>query len=162
MKKILVMGLPGSGKTFFSERLKTYLEKHGDPFKVNPSRMINLEGVPNEDATRIIVDWFNADDIRKRFNDWDFSREGRIRQSLRMFDFAMSCSGDFVICDFVAPIPEMRQNFKPDWLIWMDTIESGRFEDTNKMFVPPTEYDFRVTEQDADKWVKIVGERILS
>jgi hypothetical protein len=110
---------------------------------------------------RVNVDWFNADEVRKRFNDWDFSREGRIRQSLRMFEFAMKCTGDFVICDFVAPLPEMRHNFKADWTIWMDTIESGRYEDTNKAFVPPDVYDFRITEQNADKWVPFVAEHIL-
>jgi hypothetical protein len=107
------------------------------------------------------VDWFNADEIRKQYNDWDFSREGRIRQSVRMFDFAVRCSGDFVICDFVAPLVEMRNNFKADWTIWMDTIDAGRFEDTNRVFVPPEQYDFRVTEQNAEKWAEFVGDHIL-
>jgi hypothetical protein len=78
-----------------------------------------------------------------------------------MFEFAAKCSGEFVICDFVAPLPEMRNNFKADWTIWMDTIEKGRFEDTNKAFVPPEVYDFRITEQNADKWVEFVGNHIL-
>ena len=107
------------------------------------------------------VDWLNADDIRKRFNDWDFSKEGRIRQSIRMFDFAINCTGDFVICDFVAPLVEMRNNFKADWTIWMDTIDAGRFEDTNKAFIAPEQYDFRITEQNAEKWVELVGDHIL-
>jgi hypothetical protein len=110
---------------------------------------------------RARVDWFNADDVRRKFNDWDFSREGRIRQSIRMLEFALACSGDYVICDFVAPLVEMRNNFKADWTIWIDTIEAGRFEDTNKAFVPPETYDFRITEQNAEKWVEFVGQHIV-
>ena len=63
---------------------------------------------------------------------------------------------DFVIADFVAPLPEMRTNYDADWTIWVDTIEKGRFEDTNKAFVPPEQYDFRVTEQDCKKWSKLI------
>ena len=158
--KILVMGLPGAGKTYFSEQLKAYLEKHGDKLKVNPAS-INLEVIPDDTFFNVTVDWFNADEIRKRFNDWDFSREGRIRQSLRMFEFALKCHGDYAICDFVAPLPEMRENFKADWTIWIDTIDSGRFEDTNRAFVPPEKYDFRITEQNAEKWAAYVGQKIL-
>jgi hypothetical protein len=161
MKKILIMGLPGSGKTYFAERLKKYLEDNGDIMKIAPNKLLNYEGTPDHALMKVSVDWFNADEVRKRFNDWDFSREGRIRQSLRMFEFAAKCSGEFVICDFVAPLPEMRNNFKADWTIWMDTIEKGRFEDTNKAFVPPEVYDFRITEQNADKWVEFVGNHIL-
>jgi hypothetical protein len=160
-QKILIMGLPGSGKTYFAERLKRYLEQHGDVMKVSPGRVLGYEGIPGPDFFNVKVDWFNADEIRKRFNDWDFSREGRIRQSLRMFEFAVKCSGDFVICDFVAPLPEIRNNFKADWTIWMDTIDAGRYDDTNRAFVPPDVYDFRITEQNADKWVEFVGQHIL-
>lgn len=160
-QRILVMGLPGAGKTYFAERLKHFLENNGDIFKVNPGRVMHYEGIPDHAFMKVSVDWFNADDVRKRFNDWDFSREGRIRQSLRMFDFAVACTGDFVICDFVAPLPEMRHNFKADWVIWMDTIDAGRYEDTNRAFVPPEVYDFRITEQDAEKWVEFVGTHIL-
>jgi len=160
-QKILIMGLPGSGKTYFAERLKKYLEQNGDVMKVSPGRVLGYEGIPGPDSFNVKVDWFNADEIRKRFNDWDFSREGRIRQSLRMFEFAVKCSGDFVICDFVAPLPEMRHNFKADWTIWMDTIDAGRYDDTNKAFVPPDVYDFRITEQNAEKWVEFIGQHIL-
>ena len=148
------MGLPGSGKTYFAERLKKYLETYGTRFHYD------FSDNPNPDYSAK-VDWFNADDVRRKFNDWDFSREGRIRQSLRMFEFAMRCNGDYVICDFVAPLPEMRNNFKADWTIWMDTIDKGRFEDTNKAFVPPELYDFRITEQNAEKWVEFVGQHII-
>ena len=161
MKKILIMGLPGAGKTYFAERLKFFLEQNGDVFKINPGRVMNYEGIPDRNFNKVQVDWFNADEIRKRFNDWDFSKEGRIRQSLRMAEFALKCNGDFVICDFVAPLPEMRHNFKADWTIWIDTIKEGRYEDTNKAFVEPEVYDFRITEQNADKWVSFVGEHIL-
>jgi adenylylsulfate kinase len=160
-QKILIMGLPGAGKTYFAEKLKRYLEQHGDVMKISPGRVLNYEGIPGPDFYNVKVDWFNADEIRKRFNDWDFSREGRIRQSLRMFEFAVKCSGDFVICDFVAPLPEMRNNFKADWTIWMDTIDAGRYDDTNRAFVPPDVYDFRITEQNAEKWVEFIGQHIL-
>lgn len=158
-EKILIMGLPGSGKTYLAERLKRYLEDNSSLDTMPVWRMASMETPP---ATyKSTVDWFNADDIRKRFNDWDFSRDGRIRQSLRMAEFALKCTGDYVICDFVAPLPEMRHNFKADWVIWMDTIDKGRFEDTNKAFVPPDVYDFRITEKDADKWVEFIGGHIL-
>lgn len=157
--KILVMGLPGAGKTYFAERLKKYLEDFSSVDTMPLSRMLNLENVPLTYSSQ--VDWFNADEIRKRFNDWDFSREGRIRQSLRMAEFALKCSGDFVICDFVAPLVEMRNNFKADWTIWIDTINESRYDDTNKAFVEPEQYDFRITEQNAEKWVEFVGQHIL-
>jgi hypothetical protein len=152
------MGLPGAGKTYFAERLKTWLETHG---RIGSERMMQYEMIPSAHEMRARVDWFNADDVRRKFNDWDFSREGRIRQSIRMLEFALSCSGDYVICDFVAPLVEMRNNFKADWTIWIDSIEAGRFEDTNKAFVPPETYDFRITEQNAEKWVEFVGQHIV-
>lgn len=158
-QRILIMGLPGSGKTYFAERLKKYLETNSNTLTMPLERMLHIEHPPLSYSSK--VDWFNADDIRKKFNDWDFSRDGRIRQSIRMFDFSISCSGDFVICDFVAPLVEMRNNFKADWTIWMDTIDAGRFEDTNQAFVPPEVYDFRITEQNAEKWVEFVGDHIL-
>ena len=131
MKRILIMGLPGAGKTYLAQHILDHLQ-----------------------AERKTVMWLNADDVRKKYNDWDFSNAGRIRQSLRMFQFAVECSGEYVICDFVAPLVEMRNNFKADWTIWMDTIDAGRFEDTNQVFVPPEVYDFRVTEQNADRWAE--------
>lgn len=155
------MGLPGAGKTYFAQRLKHFIEQNGDIFKVNPNRVMDYEGIPDHAMMKVSVDWFNADEIRKRFNDWDFSREGRIRQSLRMFEFAVKCTGEFVICDFVAPLPEMRHNFKADWTIWIDTIDAGRYEDTNRAFVPPDVYDFRITEQNAERWAEFVGTHIL-
>ena len=155
--KILVMGLPGSGKTYLAAALKAYLEGNSSIKHMPAHRM--QDTVPA--SYKCSVDWFNADDIRKRFNDWDFSKEGRIRQSLRMAEFAFKSTGDYVICDFVAPLVEMRNNFKADWTVWMDTIDQGRFDDTNKAFIPPKEYDFRVTEQNAEKWAEFIGQHIL-
>ena len=136
--RILIMGLPGAGKTYLAERLKNQLTQAGKT-----------------------CGWLNADEIRRHYNDWDFSREGRIRQSLRMRDLADESNTDYCIVDFVAPLPEMRHNYKADWTIWMDTINEGRFEDTNKMFVPPEVYDFRITEQNAEKWSEFIAEHIL-
>ena len=138
------MGLPGAGKTTLATALKHYLED----FK--------------HEGYGVTVEWFNADEIRKKFNDWDFSETGRIRQSIRMSELAEQSTADWVICDFVAPLVEMRNNFKADWTIWMDTIDHGRFEDTNRAFIPPEVYDFRVIEQDATKWAAYVGSRILN
>lgn len=157
--KILIMGLPGSGKTYLAERLKAFLELPRSVTEMPISKLSSYEVVPmNWNPT---VKWFNADDVRKRYNDWDFSTEGRIRQSIRMADFAINCGSDYVICDFVAPLVEMRNNFKADWTIWMDTIDAGRYEDTNKAFIPPEQYDFRITEKNADFWVQFIGEHII-
>jgi len=158
-QRILVMGLPGSGKTYFSERLKKYLEDNSSVATMPMWRSSTMEICPARYTSK--VDWFNADEIRKRFNDWDFSKEGRIRQSIRMFDFAISCNGDFVICDFVAPLVEMRNNFKADWTIWVDTIREGRYADTNAMFQEPEVYDFRITEQNCEKWSEFIAVHIL-
>ena len=151
--KILIMGLPGSGKTTFAKKLKELLEVKGH-MSYERAMMLPINTNP-------IVTWFNADDVRKRFNDWDFSKEGRIRQSIRMADFAISAGGDYVICDFVAPLPEMRNNFKADWTIWMDTIDEGRFEDTNHLFVKPDVYDFRIPNWD-NSWGEFVVNHIVN
>ena len=152
-KRILIMGLPGSGKTYFAEQLKRYLEGHIRPINEHSLR-------PIVDA-QVTVAWLNADEVRRHYNDWDFSTEGRVRQSLRMRDLADEANTDYCIVDFVAPLVEMRNNFKADWTIWIDTIDRGRFEDTNKMFVPPEVYDFRITEQNAEKWAEFVGEHMI-
>ena len=132
------MGLPGSGKTTLANSLKEKFEADGRS-----------------------VTWLNADQVRKDFDDWDFSETGRIRQSKRMFDLAETATTDYVIADFVAPLVEMRNNFKADWTIWMDTISKGRYEDTNKMFVEPDLYDFRITEKDSDKWSEFISIHII-
>ena len=137
--KILIMGLPGSGKTTLAQKVRNQL------FTENRT-----------------VLWVNADEVRKLHNDWDFSSEGRIRQSLRMRDLANASIDDYVICEFVAPLVEMRDNFDADWTVWVDTIDSGRFEDTNKAFIPPTQYDFRITEQNAEVWSEYIVDRIMN
>jgi hypothetical protein len=151
-QRILIMGLPGAGKTYFATALKQYLEQFSDFYHMQAESLV---------GSKATVEWFNADDVRKRFSDWDFSQDGRIRQSHRMRELADKSWADFVIADFVAPLPEMRYNFKADWTIWMDTIDAGRFDDTNKMFAPPELYDFRITEQNAERWAEFVGEHIL-
>lgn len=131
--KILIMGLPGSGKTTLATQL------HQD--------------ITNQQLT---VEWFNADKIREEYDDWDFSEEGRLRQATRMRKLAETSTATFVISDFVCPTPELRDAFKADVTIWVDTISAGRFEDTNRVFVPPMLYDIRVTEQDCEKWSSII------
>ena len=152
-KRILIMGLPGAGKTYLAERLKRCLEEYMHPVNEHTLKPIS--------DSKVTVAWLNADEVRRHYNDWDFSREGRIRQSMRMRELADEANTDYCIVDFVAPLVEMRNNFKADWTIWMDTIDKGRFEDTNKAFIAPELYDFRVTEQNADKWADFIAQHIV-
>ena len=137
-KRILIMGLPGSGKTTLAKNLKVELL-----------------------AADKSVSWFNADDVRKQYNDWDFSHEGRIRQAGRMKILTGLSLAEFAICDFVAPLPDQRDLFDATWTVWVDTIAEGRFADTNQIFVPPEKYDFRVTEQDSQYWAKLITSQII-
>ncbi len=125
------MGLPGAGKTTLANELATL---------INSKRL-------------------NADEIRSAANDWDFSEEGRTRQSKRMAEAALKIKseGNNVIADFICPTPKARKLFPADYIVWVDTIKEGRFEDTNQMFVKPEKYNFHVTTQDAKLWApKIV------
>ena len=127
------MGLPGAGKTTLAEQLAP---------KLNAKRL-------------------NADEVRKAADDWDFSEEGRKRQAKRMADLALELKnqGNYVVADFICPTPEARNLFPADFVIWVDTIKEGRFDDTNQMFVKPEKYDFHVTTQDAKVWAdKIIKE----
>jgi len=129
------MGLPGSGKTSLAKELVPMLK----------------------------AKWINADEVRKNANDWDFSEEGRKRQAIRMAKLAenLKKEGNIVVADFICPTPNARSLFNPDFIIWMDTIKKGRFEDTNKMFVNPNKYDVRVTEKNKEQWAKKIKQLIL-
>tara|TARA_Y100000817_G_C16719492_1_gene482932 strand:+ start:368 stop:778 length:411 start_codon:yes stop_codon:yes gene_type:complete len=126
MKIILIMGLPGAGKTTLA----------------------------NELAPMIKAKRLNADEVRKAANDWDFSVDGRKRQAIRMAELALKLKeqGNYVVADFICPTPEARKLFPADYIVWVDTIKEGRFEDTNQMFTKPEKCDFHVTSQDAKNW----------
>ena len=134
MKIILIMGLPGSGKTTLANEL-----------------------APMIDAKRL-----NADEVRKQANDWDFSEEGRVRQAKRMADMAEKHKqeGYHVVADFVCPTPAARELFNADYVVWVDTIKEGRFVDTNAMFVKPEKYDYHVTTKDAENWAPKIAKEI--
>lgn len=131
------MGLPGAGKTYLANALQRELNDRG-----------------------FVVEWFNADEVRERFNDWDFSELGRIRQGCRMSDLAEKSTADFVISDFVAPLPAMRDAYAADITIWLDTIDEGRFADTNQIFVPPKQYDYRIMAKSADRWAATIANKL--
>ena len=135
MKIILIMGLPGSGKTTLASELVPLLK----------------------------AKWLNADEVRKEANDWDFSAEGRTRQAKRMWAKAKELrdQGNHVVADFVCPTPAARDLFPADFIIWVDTIKEGRFEDTNKMFVKPEKYNYHVTTQDAKNWAPKILKEIV-
>ena len=128
------MGLPGSGKTTLASELVPLLK----------------------------AKWINNDKVRKDSNDWDFSEEGRVRQAKRMADLAEKYKreGSYVICDFICPTPKARKLFNADFIVWVDTIKKGRFEDTNAMFVKPKKFDFHVTSQNAKVWAAQIAKKI--
>ena len=102
----------------------------------------------------------NADAIRKVNNDWDFSEQGRIRQAHRMRSLADGVIRPYAIADFVAPLPEMRNIYHADYTVWVDTIPAGRFEDTNRVFEQPTDYNMRVTTQNAEHWANLIAHEL--
>ena len=134
-KKILIMGLPGSGKTTLASKLVPLIK----------------------------AKWLNADQIRSEANDWDFSIEGRKRQADRMNKFANKFleDGFNVVADFVCPTPEARLSFNPDHIIWLNTIEKSRFEDTNKLFIKPEKVDLEIKNKDSNFWAKEIVKKIF-
>ena len=134
MKIILIMGLPGSGKTTLADEIAP---------KLNAKRL-------------------NANEVRKNSNDWDFSPEGRLRQAKRMATLAKKLKDEknYVIADFICPTPKTRSIFPADYVIWVNTIKEGIFEDTNKMFIKPDKFDCQVTTQDAKHWASIILKEI--
>lgn len=138
-KKILIMGLSTSGKTTLARSIYSLLYSRD-----------------------ISVNWFNADIIRRKYNDWDFTDVGRMRQCERMIDFAENSDSVYTICDFIAPYKKIRDKFNPDILIWMDTISESKYKDTDIIFEPPIFYDFRIIEKNSDKWSRIIVDKILT
>ena len=134
MKIILIMGLPGSGKTTLASELVPLLK----------------------------AKWLNADEVRKEANDWDFSAEGRTRQAKRMWAKAKEFrdQGNHVVADFVCPTPAARALFPADFIIWVDTIKEGRFEDTNKMFEQPNKTDIKITKFLSDEEIENLAKEI--
>ena len=128
------MGLPGSGKTTLASKLVPLLN----------------------------AKWLNNDKVRREANDWDFSAEARIRQAKRMADLAEKYKkeGRYVVADFICPTPKARELFNADYVVWVDTIDKGRVDDTNAMFVKPEKFDFRVTTQNAEVWATQIVEKI--
>ena len=136
--KLLICGLPGAGKSTLAE-----------PF-----------------AELIGAVWINADQIRERYNDWDFSPEGRIRQAQRMKHLSdgVVMAGKIAVADFVCPTNAARAEFGADYVVWMDTIKEGRFEDTNKMFEAPEDVDYHVNgwfDDTHEQLVKVVKNYML-
>jgi adenylylsulfate kinase len=135
--RVLVLGLPGAGKTTLAADIAAGLFL----------------------KTKCL--WLNADTIREQYNDWDFSENGRIRQSVRMRHLADEANVDVVMVDMVAPMQEQRDIFDANFVVWVDTIKEGRYEDTNRMFLPPDVYNCRVVTMDSKHWGKIISDQIL-
>lgn len=141
-RKILIMGLPGSGKTTLATALR-----------------LNLDTA---------VYW-NADEVRMTINSHlTFSPEDRIKQAetMKWLSDKVVESNNMCIIDFICPTKETREAFGTDdaWVIWVDRIKEGRFDDTNVLFEPPEKYDFRVTDDGraAEYWANEISQYIFS
>ena len=133
--KILVMGLSGSGKSYLSERLQKHLN----------------------------CVWINADMLRKMASDWDFSYEVRIRQAKRMkyySDFESDFNKSIVICDFICALEDMRSILKPDYIIWLDTVKSSKYKDTDEIFEPPSLIDSKIDKFLNDEEIELEAKKI--
>ena len=122
--RILIMGLPGSGKTTLARKV----------------------------VKSINADWLNADQVRGKFKDWDFSKNGIITQVKRMRELANKSKKKFVLADFICPIEEQFKIFKPHYVVWMDTIKKSRYKKINKIFKEPKKYNLRVTTKHSNFW----------
>jgi len=131
-KKILIIGLPGSGKSFLAKELNKRLKGN----------------------------WLNADKIRKKFNDWDFSKKGVLRQAKRMRFLAGKSKKNFVIADFICPYEQGRKIFKPDYLIWMNTIKRGRIPTFDKTFQKPKKCDFKINKKNVKFFSRLIINKI--
>jgi adenylylsulfate kinase len=132
-RKILIMGLPGSGKTYLAKKVSKTLK----------------------------ADWLNADQVRRKYNDWDFSTSGIIRQVHRMKKLADKSKKKFVVVDFICPLKIQLEIFRPNIIIWMDTIRKSKYPRINRIFSKPKRYDIRVTTQNADLWSNAVIDKVL-
>tara|TARA_B100000085_G_C18541341_1_gene512069 strand:- start:1170 stop:1613 length:444 start_codon:yes stop_codon:yes gene_type:complete len=137
--KILICGLPGSGKSTLAE-----------PF-----------------AELIGGIHINADAVRKQYDDWDFTLQGRIRQAQRMRHLAdgVVMAGKIAIADFICPTQSARTEFAADYTVWMDTVKECEYEDTNSMFEPLATCDYHIAKWFDDthaELVKVVNNYILA
>jgi len=135
-KRILVMGLPGAGKSTLAAALNANLFPYST--------------------------WLNTDKMHEDHNDRDFGEDGHICQAARMRRLADENPYQYVIIDMVAPLPEMRSIIKPDYIVWVDTIKESRYTDINNVFVKPDLVDFHVVEQDAITWACTIAKKILN
>ena len=130
--RILIFGLSGSGKTTFAEKL--------------------WQALKNEN---INYAYFNADKIRDMFNDYDFSINGRIRQSDRMFKLC-EMKREGAIVDFICPYETLRKRF--NYFVWMNTIKESDYKDTDKIYQQPKDIqaDMIITDFNYDDKIKTV------
>jgi hypothetical protein len=131
MKKILIMGLPGAGKTSLAHALK------------KPLSAVH----------------FNADLVRKHLNKGlGFSMADRIEQAARMGFLCdtVALAGHYAIADFVCPTEHTRLAFGTAFVVWVDRIAASEFEDTNEIFEPPRRFDVRLREGTIPDWVSVV------